>query len=104
MLRKGPFFPFERVSATLARKPRELENVDELRNTRPIYRRVGAPDEASAIKKAIEEFQITERWKQSRLVAQRRAVSQHTTQRAFLLISSSFDGGDSAISTTYCLS
>jgi hypothetical protein len=31
------------------------------------------PDEASAIKKAIEEFQITERWKQSRLVAQRRA-------------------------------
>jgi hypothetical protein len=34
---------------------------------------VQAPDEASAIKKAIEEFQITERWKQSRLVAQRRA-------------------------------
>jgi uncharacterized protein YdiU (UPF0061 family) len=34
---------------------------------------VEAPDEASAIKKAIEEFQITERWKQSRLVAQRRA-------------------------------
>jgi len=33
---------------------------------------LGAP-EASAIKKAIEEFQITERWKQSRLVAQRRA-------------------------------
>ena len=32
---------------------------------------VEAPDEASAIK--IEEFQITERWKQSRLVAQRRA-------------------------------
>ena len=27
-----------------------------------------APDEASAIKKAIEEFQITERWKQSRLL------------------------------------
>ena len=34
---------------------------------------LGAPDEASAIKKAIDEFQITERWKQSRLVAQRRA-------------------------------
>jgi len=34
---------------------------------------VEAPDEASAIKKAIEEFQITDRWKQSRLVAQRRA-------------------------------
>ena len=48
---------------------------------------VEAPDEASALKKAIEEFQITERWKQSRLVAQRRALSQHTTQRAFLLIS-----------------
>jgi hypothetical protein len=34
---------------------------------------VEASDEASAIKKAIEEFQITERWQQSRLVAQRRA-------------------------------
>jgi len=34
---------------------------------------VQAPDEASAIKKAIEEFQTTERWKQSRLAARRRA-------------------------------
>ena len=39
-LRKGPSLPFERVSA-LTRKPRErlLDIVDELRNTRPIYRR-----------------------------------------------------------------
>ena len=73
-LRKGPSLPFERVSA-LARKRRErlLGIVDELRNTRPIYAELGAPDEASTIKKAIEGFQITERWKQSRLVARRRA-------------------------------
>ena len=71
---EGPSLPFERVSA-LARKRRErlLGIVDELRNTRPIYAELGAPDEASTIKKVIEGFQITERWKQSRLVAQRRA-------------------------------
>jgi hypothetical protein len=32
---------------------------------------VEAPDEQSAIKRAIEEYGITEPWKQSRLVAQR---------------------------------
>ena len=72
--REGPSLPFERVSA-LARKRRErlLGIVDELRNTAQYIAELGAPDEASAIKKAIEEFQITERWSQSRLVAQRRA-------------------------------
>ena len=30
--------------------------------------RLGAPDEASTIKKAIEGLQVTERWKQSRLL------------------------------------
>ena len=60
---EGPSLPFERVSA-LARKRRErlLGIVDELRNTRPIYAELGAPDEASTIKKVIEEFLITERW------------------------------------------
>jgi len=33
---------------------------------------VDAPDEASAVKKAIEEFQIANPWHQKKLVAQKR--------------------------------
>jgi hypothetical protein len=55
-------------------KPKRYRwHISQIRKKGEFLGVIEAPDEATAIKEAIERYSITERWQQGRLVARREA-------------------------------